>query len=112
MKSDKVEPFSEGEDVAAEIENPDVENMIEVIHTVLLENADNCDAANLFIDSDAGDVFDKANAAALIFVQLDDDVSNILASLVTSQNQSSIDLINAKKGSPLAKVKWGHSQVS
>ena len=112
LKSDKVEPFSEGEDVAAEIENPDVENKIEVIHTVLLENADNCDAANLFIDSDAGDVFDKANAAALIFVQLDDDVSNILASLVTSQNQSSIDLINAKKGSPLAKVKWGHSQVS
>ena len=81
LRSDRVELFSEGKDMAEEIE-------IDVINTVLLENEDYCDAAHLYIysDADAGDVADETDDAALVFVLQDDDVSNILASLETSQN--------------------------
>ena len=103
LKSDKVEPFSEGEDVAKEIESPDVENEIDVFNAVLLENEEDCDAAHLYIYSDAGEVPSEAD---LVFVQLDDDGSNILASLETSQNQSSIDYFKRIKGLALH-----HSQV-
>ena len=58
LRSDRVELFSVGKDMAEEIE-------IDVINTVLLENEDYCDAAHLYIysDADAGDVADETDDA-------------------------------------------------
>ena len=70
LKSDKVEPFIEGEDVAEEIKSPDIENELEVFDAVFLENTDDCDATHLCNYSDVQDEFDVADQALVPYADV------------------------------------------